>query len=266
MKEIECGGCGHKYSDDYEYCPYCGTKNGQFKLIKYKDAIRDNKSNNKRAAGIIAVVAVILLCLTAVLVIMTSRNPEPAYLQIPETALGKHLQYLNAYEGRVEHYSDSTISITVNNKSNNNGPLIIEEAKKLGFVIDSEESTGSYRAFDDEGCQLVIYDFGDEISVYLDAPVDFLEIAWPQSGMGALLPEPSSMLRHYYSDSNDYFSCYVGNTSKEDMQSYIDMCLNAGFDVDYYRSNDSFSAENENGNSLTVFYHGFNIMEISLYE
>ena len=67
MKEIECGGCKKKYSDEYEYCPYCGTKNGQFKLIKYKDAIKEKKTR-KANTGKFLVIAVIIAAIAGLIV------------------------------------------------------------------------------------------------------------------------------------------------------------------------------------------------------
>lgn len=267
MKEIECGGCKEKYSDEYEYCPYCGTRNGQFKLIKYKDAIKEKKTR-KVNTGKFLVVALIIAAIAGLIVAtgMIMTNTEPEHVVMPDTELGNHLRFLEDYEGVVDYYLDSSISVTIRNKGDI-GSEIIAQAKNRGFVIDAEESAGSYLAFDDEGCQLVIYDYDDdEISIYLDGPIVFMEMAWPTAGIGALLPEPASMKRHYNSDASDYFSSLIGETTKEDMQTYIDLCLAAGFDVDYYRSNDYFSAENKDGYTLNIYYRGFNTMAIDLYE
>ena len=31
----ECNGCGRTIDDKYEYCPHCGTRRGDFLLMKY---------------------------------------------------------------------------------------------------------------------------------------------------------------------------------------------------------------------------------------
>ena len=46
---------------------------------------------------------------------------------------------------------------------------------------------------------------------------------------------------------------------------YVDNCIDSGFDVDYNRSDDVFSADNTNGDSLRVEYEGFQTMSISIY-
>lgn len=44
----ECNGCGRVISDEYEYCPHCGTRRGDFLLMKYNSLSQKEAKRKKR--------------------------------------------------------------------------------------------------------------------------------------------------------------------------------------------------------------------------
>ena len=47
--KIECNGCGKQYEDSYEFCPHCGTRRGDFKLMKYNKELKKKETRNYHA-------------------------------------------------------------------------------------------------------------------------------------------------------------------------------------------------------------------------
>ena len=90
-------------------------------------------------------------------------------------------------------------------------------------------------------------------------------ISWPSTGIADNLPQPKSDVGIISTDSTDTFSAYVGNTSLDDFNDYVDKCLDGGFDIDYSRYDESFYAENKAGDNLTVTFEGNNTMYINVY-
>ena len=43
----ECNGCGRTIDDKYEYCPHCGTRRGDFLLMKYSSLSQKEDKRKK---------------------------------------------------------------------------------------------------------------------------------------------------------------------------------------------------------------------------
>lgn len=83
---------------------------------------------------------------------------------------------------------------------------------------------------------------------------DFKDITWPTTGMAALLPEPESTYGEIFTDSSDSFRAYIGNTTQEQYDAYVDACRSQGFTVDYSKGGSYFYALDANGNDLSLSY------------
>ena len=66
-------------------------------------------------------------------------------------------------------------------------------------------------------------------------------------------------------DYSDSFEAYIGNTTKDEYEEYINSCLESGFDIDYCRYDDSFSAYDIDGNYLNIYMRDNDIMNILIY-
>lgn len=95
-------------------------------------------------------------------------------------------------------------------------------------------------------------------------PKPLSEFEWPSKGVGSLLPVPKSNMGEIIRDDFDSFKIYVGETSINDYSAYIKECSDSGFDVEYRKDEDSYSAYDVNGNELDIWYEGNNIMKIQI--
>lgn len=98
-----------------------------------------------------------------------------------------------------------------------------------------------------------------------DATEGFTEIAWPTSELVSRLPVPESTFGEINSERADYFSVDIGNISNAQFNAYVSACQEAGFTVDYSKSNTSFSAYDEEGNYVWLYYSSEDeVMDITI--
>lgn len=142
----------------------------------------------------------------------------------------------------------------------------VTACKEKGFTIEADESTSSYYAYNEDGFKLSLYytESSKEYSIHVDAPREMNPIAWPTTGIAATLPAPSSLIGEILTDSSDSFTADIGNMSKTDMDAYINLCMESGYDNDYKKQGAYFTATDMNGTELKISYLGFNIVRIEL--
>ena len=134
----------------------------------------------------------------------------------------------------------------------------------MGYIIDSEESENSYKAFNSNGYDLSLYFYDNKISIDLIVPEELSEFSWPTTGIGAKLPAPASSLGKITSDSSNCFRATIGNTSINDYNSYVKSCEEKGFLVDYIKQDGRYEAKNAEGYRLNVSYLGCNRIDIMI--
>lgn len=80
------------------------------------------------------------------------------------------------------------------------------------------------------------------------------KMIWSDMELSNVLPQPSSDMGRVLSDYDDYLSVYVDNISSSDYKTYANSCENAGFDIDKSKSDTSFTAYNDDGYRLYLWY------------
>ncbi len=89
---------------------------------------------------------------------------------------------------------------------------------------------------------------------------EFSEFTWPNTPVAAQLPIPESNVGQVQLEKEDYLSVYVGYTSREEYDSYVDQCKAKGFTVDYSNADTYYSAYNSEGYHLYISYDNRNEM------
>lgn len=133
-----------------------------------------------------------------------------------------------------------------------------------GFEIESEKTDSRYSAYNPDGAliELSYYPNDKELLIEYNAPKNYGDIIWPSSEMMSYIPKPESNTGKVHNDNATFFSADVSNVSYDQYTAYVTKCIDSGFDVDYYRSDEYFRAENEDGIKLIVSYEGFNTINI----
>ena len=96
-------------------------------------------------------------------------------------------------------------------------------------------------------------------------PKPLTKIVFPKKGIGSLLPIPNSNMGEILYDYSDSFEVYIGNTTIDEYREYVNLCLESGFDIDYYKYDDSFNAYDTNGNCINIYMRDNDIMQIYIY-
>lgn len=170
--------------------------------------------------------------------------------------------------GEIISNSDDYLSLDVAKTSEAQYKDYIEKCKEKGFTIDTEITGSSFYAYNDKGYKLSLsyYDYSGEMHINLDSAMEMETITWPDNAMAKLLPVPKSTTGKIYSNDEDSFSVYIGNTSVEDYKAYIKACEDKGFTIDTNKQDKSFTAKNADSYKLTVNYEGNNVIYISITE
>lgn len=77
---------------------------------------------------------------------------------------------------------------------------------------------------------------------------------WPDSALASLIPQPDSKYGRINMENENYFSIDIYKVSKESFEKYIEDCKLNGFTLDYMKSDNYYSADNEEGCSLHLSY------------
>lgn len=144
----------------------------------------------------------------------------------------------------------------------------ISLCKEKGFTVEKEENEYDYCAFNEKGYELSVYYYKSlmQLNVTLSTPTELSRISWPKSNIANTIPKPESDIGKIEYDSSDGFYIYVGNTSLDAFNDYVEQCLDNGYNIEYEydRSNHWFIGHNKDGNELIIEYQGFSIISIEL--
>lgn len=223
----------------------------------------DKPKGKKRRGCLVAVVVVAALLVIAGVSRCGGGGDER--LDWPTSGLATMLPKPDSDAGSVIVNSDESFSASVDDYTQEKYDSYVAQCQEMGFTVEVENGTGTYAAYSEEGYHLSLTFFDSSagsMNVTLDAPIEMGTISWPTAGAGSLVPAPTSTTGSIDSDSSGFFFAYVGETSAEDYTAYVDACSDAGFNVDYDRGDTWYGADNADGVSLRVEYHGFNTMSV----
>ncbi len=166
--------------------------------------------------------------------------------------------------GKIIINDSDDLSMELSKLSESDYQEYIEECEAMGYTVESEKTGSRFYAFDEEGYELSMNFIDETLYIDLSAPMELGSYSWPYSDLVALLPVPESTIGKISSDTSDHFYIYLGESSLDDFNSYVDTCAGIGFSVDYDRGEKYYNAEDEQGNALSVKYLGNNVMSIDL--
>ena len=89
---------------------------------------------------------------------------------------------------------------------------------------------------------------------------EFGEFTWPSTPVAAQLPIPESHVGQVQLEKEDYLSVYVGETSMDGYNAYVEQCKAKGFTVDFSNSETYYTADNDAGYHLYISYDDRNEM------
>lgn len=78
---------------------------------------------------------------------------------------------------------------------------------------------------------------------------------WPIIGPGALIPAPMGESCEISQDSEEYFHAEIDGVTRVGFNDYVKKCIEAGFKEDYYKSDNCYRAESNEGYYLELYLY-----------
>lgn len=198
--------------------------------------------------------------------ILTGCGGKKEKLEWPTDGIAKLLPKPDAKYGKVTTNDEERFSARIEKQSKEDFKKYVKLAEKNGFNIDkkviTDESLTLYNKNGDK-LHLVFWDknFFD-IDLYKSIVTE--KYTWPSIGLSALILKPDSDYGKIDTDSEKHFSIYVGKTSKEAFEKYINKVIEKGFTINHSKSDNNFRAEDPSGNKIDIYYDAFKTMRISI--
>ena len=205
------------------------------------------------------------------LTMLLAAPKDVGLLQWPNTELTNVIPNPKSSNGKIEFNDKEKLWVLVYDFSESKYETYLNEIKNYGFIIDSETDSISYKAYNESGYHISIYDEStqynwSEIFISLEAPMEMGVIRWPNTKLVKQIPVPETDFSKIESESGSSFTVYIGNTSLEEYADYVDACIDKGFTEGLYnRDKTHFHGDNTKGSTISVDYIGFNIMKINIY-
>lgn len=111
-----------------------------------------------------------------------------------------------------------------------------------------------------------VYSYFGEYLNGLDVTEGMGTFTWPKSDIAKLVPVPNSDYGKILWESSSGFAIYVGNTTKEEYNTYVDTVYDCGFVVNYQKWDGYFCGDNADGYSVILGFEGSNTMYIQIDE
>ena len=269
-----CRVCGTEYNGNF--CPACGAQQtpsagpaqqNQIPVQQTGGMSVATNSTTKKKKPFYKRVGFWLLMIIALLIIIGGfklcKKAQPKSEPWPKTGLGATLPEPPGII-KIHWDKEDSFRAEADKTTADNYREYLDKCIELGYTVEAKKSSSDYEAFNDEGYKLTLRSYSDEISIQLDAPLKLETLRWPAIADEENVPRPDSNLGKINYEYADHFSLYVGETSAEQFNAYIEKCMEAGFAVDYERGEDYFRAYNEDGYRLKLNYRGFGTFKIEL--
>lgn len=185
----------------------------------------------------------------------------------PENDLAQRIPEMEADSGSTEAEESEKCEIFLYGISQEDYVAYIKLCENAGFTIDCERSEQTYCGFDSEGYKLsVSLNELRRMDIVVESPMTMVKINWSAVvGVAEALPKPKSKTGKIVSNYDSSFTAYIGNTTIDEYNKYVDRCIKKGFNIKNYRTDTYFSAEDKKGDDLTVEYVGYNTIRIRIY-
>ena len=209
----------------------------------------------------------VIVVIAAIAVISSISGNKSEKIKWDDIILSEQLPEPPKKNGKINDNTAEALSVEIYKISDKQFNNYVEACKAKGFTVDSESDySSSYDAYNAAGYKLSLGYYGsrDQMEIELEKPIEMSAITWPTSKAGNQLPAPKSTTGKFSYENDDGFSVYIGNTSKDDYNSYVKACSDKGFTVNYNKDDNFYDADNNAGWHVSIKYDGNNIMSIDI--
>ena len=271
---MKCNQCGTEFEGNF--CPTCGTKvetdtpvmfstmqQEGFQQSAFTKAAKPMKAKKKKPF-FLRWWFILLVIVVAGMLLLSKGGDNEDKINWSEMELGNMLPEPPSQKGTLYEDSKEQLWVSLDQVSDEQYKDYLDACVEKGFTTDADESSDSYRAYDEDGYCLDMSHIGDSLSIDLNAPIELSQITWPTSTPGNLLPVPKSTEGNFSYEHEDSFFVYIGDTTKADYDEYVTACSEKGFTVDYNKGDDYYDAANADGWTISLQYVGNHMMTINI--
>lgn len=208
----------------------------------------------------------VIVVIAAIAVTVSVSGNKSEKIKWDDMILSEQLPVPPKNKGEIHENTAEKLWVDIDKISDKQYNDYTEACKAKGFTVDPESDSTSYGAYNSEGYKLSLSHYGseDEMKIELEKPIEMSSITWPTSKAGKQLPAPKSTKGKFTHENDDGFNVYIGNTSKDDYNSYVKACSDKGFTVNYDKGDSFYNADNSAGWHVSIKYEGNNIMSIDI--
>lgn len=208
----------------------------------------------------------VIVVIAAIAVTVSVSGNKSEKIKWDDMILSEQLPVPPKNKGEIHENTAEKLWVDIDKISDKQYNDYTEACKAKGFTVDPESDSTSYGAYNSEGYKLSLSHYGseDEMKIELEKPIEMSSITWPTSKAGKQLPAPKSTKGKFTHENDDGFNVYIGNTSKDDYNSYVKACSDKGFTVNYDKRDSFYNADNSAGWHVSIKYEGNNIMSIDI--
>lgn len=223
--------------------------------------------------GCLATIGIILIVLIVIAGVGTSINNHNKQVEYenqtftwPTSGLATLLPEPVTNKGQIISNSDELLDIQVHGCDEASYSAYLKQCQDAGFTVEASTNSSSYDAYDEEGnkLRLSLYESTGEMNIILDKAEEFDSFAWPTTGLAVNLPAPASTVGKVVTDSSSAWEATIGQTDKAAYKAYVEEVFAAGFDQNYDKGDESFTADNADGLHVEVRYTGANTMSVGI--
>lgn len=227
----------------------------------------------RKKPGCLATIGIILIVLIVIAGVGTSINNHNKQVEYenqtftwPTSGLATLLPEPATNKGQIISSNDTSLSVEVHGCDEASYSAYLKQCQDAGFTVEASSSSDSYDAYDEEGnkLRLNLYKSTDEMDIVLDKAEEFNSLVWPTTGLAANLPAPASTMGKIITDSSSAWKATMGQTDKAAYKAYVEEVFAAGFDQNYDKGDESFTADNTDGLHVEIRYTGANTMSVGI--
>lgn len=260
-----CSRCGKEFNG--KFCEHCGApapSSAAPTLGTYPTEPTPTKKKKKPIYKRWWFYVIVVIAAIAVTVSVSGNKSEK--IKWDDMILSEQLPVPPKNKGEIHENTAEKLWVDIDKISDKQYNDYTEACKAKGFTVDPESDSTSYGAYNSEGYKLSLSHYGseDEMKIELEKPIEMSSITWPTSKAGKQLPAPKSTKGKFTHENDDGFNVYIGNTSKDDYNSYVKACSDKGFTVNYDKGDSFYNADNSAGWHVSIKYEGNNIMSIDI--
>jgi hypothetical protein len=232
-------------------------------IVKDGDRIKQRIKLHLLSTASIVVLLIILVQVRKATINNVNYSSE---YELSTSGISLLLPELPTEYGKIGNDDENRFSIDVYQVSNSQFEEYVKACKAYGFNLYVTNTDSSFHAYNSDRYSLNIfyYDSDKKMDINLETPLKMDEIRWIETKLVNQIPQPDSLIGNIQYDRSTYFAVYIDNITDEQYSSYVDKCMNNGFNVDYTRNNELFYGYNEEGYYLKVRKEKFDEMYISI--